>query len=325
MKIVKQSCDVISGLKPMEHIEKIGRICYKSEDKIEEGTAAKFIAMLFNNKHFAMLEHYRFIMEVSPVIYEPLSMLNLKHFELTYDNEMSRYLISFNPTALMNMVEDSHCEDYGILPMAIAGIRDELIGHIVRTYGCYELFGVNPDKFMPLSTGVYFIPNSPDQMSEHEWNRHGWRSVHFVTDRGITHELVRHREETSFAQESTRYCNYGAGKFGCEITFVDQGFDDISTRKAWEEACEFAENCYLNLLGDYDVSPQFARSVLPTCTKAEIVITAPIYEWNHIINLRYYGTTGKPHPMVKELVTPLVEGDIFAYKPYIEEEGRCDE
>ena len=221
MRIVGQQANVFNGLLPMEHIEKIGRICYKSEDRIAEGTAAKFIRVLYNNKHHAMLEHYRFIMEVSPMIYNPLTNLNLKHFEFTDDG---RFVISFNARSLINMVEDSHCEDYGILPMAVSGIRDELIGHICKAFGCYELFGKTKDDVILLSTGVEFIANSPNAMSRREWNRHGWKSIHFITDRGISHELVRHREETSFAQESTRYCNYGIDKFGKEITVIDQWF-----------------------------------------------------------------------------------------------------
>ena len=311
MKITKQKSYVFSGLSPMEHIEKIGRVCYKSEDKIAEGTAKKFVKQMYNNKHHAMLEHYRFIMEVSPVIYDPLSKLSLKHFELTNDG---RFVISFNARSLINMVEDSHCADYGYLPMSVSGIRDELIGHICKAYGCYELFGRSEDDTILLSTGVNFIPNSPSAMTEYEWNRHGWRSIGFVTDRGITHELVRHREETSFAQESTRYCNYGIDRFGKEIAVIDQGFGEDSDEYAWwYDACKESENTYFKLL-EFGVKPQMARSVLPTCLKAEIVITAPIYEWEHIMNLRYYGITGAPHPMVRALMEPLIMEGVFNYE-----------
>lgn len=309
MKILNQKSEIISGLPPMEHIEKVGRICYKSEDKITTDSATKFVKGLFDRKHHAMLEHYRFIMEVSPMIYEPLSQLKLAHFELTSDN---RFVISFNARSLINMVEDSHCEDYGILPMAVSGIRDELIGHICRAYDCYELFGADRNKTILLSTGVDFIPNSPNAMSPHEWNRHGWRSIHFITERGVTHELVRHREETSFAQESTRYCNYGKDKFGGEITVIDQGFN-AHEYSLWHYACSRAEEAYIGMI-NHGVSPQMARSVLPTCLKTEIVVTAPIYEWNHIMNLRFHGVTGAPHPMIKELMRPLVEGRVFDYE-----------
>lgn len=309
MNIRKQSLKVINGLMPMEHIEMIGRICYKSEDKIADGTAAKFVNMLYSKNHQAMLEHYRFIMEVTPTIFEPLSKLNLKHFQFTMD---SRYVISFNARALINLVEDSRNNTSGILPLTVTGIKEELIGHICRAYGCYELFGKKETDVMLLSTGVEFISNSPSSMSKLEWNRHGWKSVHFITDRGISHELVRHRDEASFAQESTRYCNYGLDKFGKEITVIDQGFTGASMVR-WHSVMRACEDIYFELL-EMGETPQMARSVLPTCLKTEIVITAPIYEWNHIIDLRYHGVTGAPHPMIKELLRPLVEEGILNYE-----------
>ena len=124
-----------------------------------------------------------------------------------------------------------------------------------------------------------------------------------MTDRGISHEIVRHREETSYAQESTRYCNYGLGKFGKEITVIDQGFEYKSDEYfQWRESAELSGNTYFDLL-ERGITPQFARSVLPTCVKTEIVMTAPMYEWDHFFNLRLRGTTGAPHPMIKDLST----------------------
>lgn len=310
MKIVKQDLNIIGGLSPIEHIEKIGRICYKSEDKIADGTASKFISMLYNNGHHAMLEHYRFIMEVSPIIYGCISSVKHDYIQMTNSeyNGRQRFVISFSARGISNIVENSNCQDYGVLPMTLAGIRDELIGHIVKAYGCYELFGWDVNRTIMLSTGIEFIPNTPNAMSRSEWEHHGWKSVHFITDRGISHEIVRHRL-CSFAQESTRYCNYGIDKFGKEITVIDQGFSGYDNN-CWREAVACAESMYFELLST-GVKPQMARSVLPTCLKTEIVVTANIEEWNHIMNLRYYGTTGTPHPMIKKLVEPL-EG-VFNY------------
>jgi thymidylate synthase (FAD) len=301
MKIVKQSAQILIPESPMKHIEKIGRICYKSEDKITEGTDKKFVKMLFNNKHHAMLEHYRFIMEVNPIVYDWLSKIAPKHIEFTSYND--RYLISFNARALSELVKNSRGNQFGYLNTATQNIADELITHIIREYDCYELFGWNRAKPLPLlSTGVKFIPNNPSAMSEKEWNIHGWFSAHMITDRGVTHEIVRHREETSFAQESTRYCNYGHDKFGKEITIIEPCFWDNNSReyKEWKASMTFIERDYFGLL-NMGATPQEARSVLPTCLKTEIVMTAPIYEWNHFFDLRWHGTTGAPHPMMKEL------------------------
>lgn len=310
MKIVKQS-GVIINLDlndPQKYIERIGRICYKSEDRITNDSNKAFVKMLYNNKHHAMLEHYRFIMQIREDIYMALSAVRPKHFEFTnteYKGEQ-RFVISFNARALMNLADDCIASHVGILPMMIRNLQNELIGHIIREYGCRELFGYGEDDQLPLlSTAVKFIENSADAMNESEWSKHGWFSAHMVTDRGITHEIVRHREETSFAQESTRYCNYNNGKFGGEITVIDQGFD--GTRRAyWQSACEQAESMYNDLIHT-DLQAQWARSVLPTCTKAEIVMTAPIYEWRHFFNLRLRGKAGTPHPLMQELALQVYD------------------
>ena len=314
MKIVKQSAQILIPDEPMAHIERIGRICYKSEDKIGDGTDAKFVKSLFKSQHHAMLEHYRFIMQVSPVIYEPLSKVAHPYVEMTHSefNGEDRYVISFSARGLHNLVEDAHAEQYGYLPMAIASLRDELIAHIIKKYGCYELFGYERDHSLLLSTGTEFIPNNRKYMSDTEWEHHGWFSAHMITDRGISHEIVRHRRQTSFAQESTRYCNYN--KSG-EIVVIDQGFckadaltpglgydkqPRYNAYSAWKEMCEMSEECY-NFLIKTGAKPQMARSVLPTCLKTEIVMTAPIYEWGHFFNLRLHGTTGTPHPLIQQL------------------------
>lgn len=305
MKVVNQSAQLLVPESPMKHIERIGRICYKSEDKVGEGTDKKFVKMLFDHDHHAMLEHYRFIMMVNPTIYELLEGVDHSHVQMTHCTVETedRYVISMNARALINLVEDSNAEHHGVLPMAVRSVRDELIGHIIKKYDCYELFGIPREFTHILSTGVDFIENSPYAMTRQEWDRHGWASVHMITDRGISHEIVRHREETSFAQESTRYCNYNKDKFGKEITVIDQGFEKESNEYiCWRSATMVAEDMYFEML-TYGVKPEFARSVLPTCLKTEIVMTAPMFEWDHFFDLRMYGVAGTPHPLIKELST----------------------
>lgn len=308
MRVVNQSAHILIPESPMKHIERIGRICYKSGDKISDGTDKKFIKMLFDNNHHAMLEHYRFIMAVNPIIYEELSKVGPRHVEFS---NYGRYVISCNARALLELHEKCRCIQFGYMKSAVKGIRDELISHIIREYNCYELFGWNRNELLPpLSTGVEFIDNSREAMSEEEWNIHGWFSACIVTDRGISHEIVRHREEVSYAQESTRYCNYGQDRFGKEITVIDQGFDPSSIECAiWRGMMVNCEYNYFRLI-KCGATPQFARSVLPTCLKTEIVMTAPMYEWDHFFNLRLKGTTGAPHPMVKE-VAGMVYDDMM--------------
>ena len=147
-------------------------------------------------------------------------------------------------------------------------------------------------------------------------------TVKFIVDRGISHELVRHRL-ASFAQESTRYCNYGKEGFGSEITVIKPSFLKGSSVgwEHWKSACEKAETEYFNLL-DWGCTPQEARSVLPNSLKTEVVMTANLREWRHFFKLRAADATGSAHPQMKEVTIPLLEelkqlipvvfGDIYA-------------
>lgn len=115
-------------------------------------------------------------------------------------------------------------------------------------------------------------------------------------DRGVSHELVRHRL-ASYSQESTRYCTYNG-----EMEFIKpiEIKEDTVPFLLWKNGCEFAETTYHKLLKS-GVSAQNARSVLPNSLKTEIVMTANLREWRHFLNLRYFGRTGKPHPDMKEI------------------------
>jgi thymidylate synthase (FAD) len=128
-------------------------------------------------------------------------------------------------------------------------------------------------------------------------------SVRIVCDRGITHELVRHRL-CSFSQESTRYANYGKEKFGREITVIRPFFwaEDSPEFEVWKRSMEAAEKAYLALL-DMGARPQEARSVLPNSLKTDIVTTANIREWRHIFNLR---CSKASHPQIRQIMLPLL-------------------
>lgn len=136
---------------------------------------------------------------------------------------------------------------------------------------------------------------------------HASVTVKFVVDRGISHELVRHRL-ASFAQESTRYCNYSKDDFGSEITFIIPDYLEYKSEgwNIWKESMKQAEDAYFKML-DFGLSPQQARAVLPNSLKTEVVITANLREWRHFFKLRALGTTGKPHPQMLEVAVPLLE------------------
>lgn len=181
--------DPLNGEEILQKIERVARVCYKSEDKITEGSAEKMVRSLIKRGHEAMLEHYSF-------------------------------------------------------------------------------------------------------------------SVKFTVDRGVSHEIVRHRV-ASFAQESTRYCNYG--KSG-DVAFIRPVFFAEATVEMdnWVDSCMKAEQLYKDfiLIGR---TPQEARSILPNSLKTEVVMTANLREWRHFLSLRACGTTGKPHPQMLEVAVPLLK------------------
>lgn len=157
-------------------------------------------------------------------------------------------------------------------------------------------------------------------------------TARIITDRGVTHELVRHRV-FSFCQESTRYCNYSKDKFDNELTFIipywaqnlrEGSFDDIlSLDFTWnstdggkplrcnnQEACFMgvlnkAESCYMESIQKYGLTPQQARQMLPNALKTEICMCGYKDAWEHFFALRYHGITGKPHPSMYEVAEML--------------------
>ena len=129
-------------------------------------------------------------------------------------------------------------------------------------------------------------------------------TVRFICDRGISHEIVRHRL-ANFSQESTRYCNYSNDRFGSELTFIKPCFfkEKKGAYCSWYNSMDFAECAYFDMLDD-GCTPQEARSVLPNSTKTEIVMTANLREWRHFLKLR---TAKAAHPQMRELTVPLLK------------------
>lgn len=129
-------------------------------------------------------------------------------------------------------------------------------------------------------------------------------TVKFICDRGVSHELVRHRL-ASYSQESTRYCNYSGDRFGKEITVIEPCFLEPGSGgyNLWKNGCLAAESAYFALL-DWGCAPQEARSVLPNSLKTEVVMTANIREWRHFLRLR---CSPAAHPQMLEVATQLCE------------------
>ncbi len=128
-------------------------------------------------------------------------------------------------------------------------------------------------------------------------------TVRFICDRGVSHEIVRHRI-ASYSQESTRYCNYSKDKFGGEITFIRPCFwaEDDEKYAVWKSTMADIEKNYLALL-EMGAKPEEARSILPNSLKTEIIVTMNIREWRHFFRLR---TSGRAHPQMRELALMLL-------------------
>ncbi len=150
---------------------------------------------------------------------------------------------------------------------------------------------------------------------------HSAATFRFVCDRGVSHEIVRHRL-ASYSQESTRYCNYSKDKFGNQITVIEPPGLTAEARMSWMSAVGTAEECYFAMLKE-GASPQIARSILPTCLKTEVVMTANFREWCHFLKLR---TSEAAHPQMREVanevgkVLLLVAPSVFKWWNFIVED-----
>jgi thymidylate synthase (FAD) len=155
---------------------------------------------------------------------------------------------------------------------------------------CYK----SEDKITPKSAGKFV--DVLRKSGHHAMLEHAAASFRIITDRGITHEIVRHRL-ASYAQESTRYCNYSKDKFDNECSFIQPPGLTYTQTSNWRLCCELAERGYFQMLED-GCTPQIARSVLPNCLKTEIVMMANLREWRHFIKLR---GSAAAHPQIRPI------------------------
>lgn len=319
MKLIKPSFEIWNqpaGLEGVyKQIERVGRVCYKSEDKITEDSAKPFVDRMIKSGHGAMLEHG------TVYLFCPTEEYVDSNGDVQYYNPLEKYQDN-NYSALA----DSNEGMYVTTNLRVL-VENGWLGDL--QYIC------EPTEF-------------------HEKRI----TVHFVCDRGVSHEFVRHRV-MSFAQESTRYCNYSKDKFGNELTFIipcwldipegvgvtmENPFGESVNPKAWFnkesncvevhdyiQALDNAEKAYFRLMDKWENrvadrryitgfrgnpwTPQQARAVLPNSLKTELVVTGFVSDWNHFFDLRARGTTGAPHPQAKELAEPLMKE--FIARKYI--------
>lgn len=314
MRIIKPKATLMKhNVTPYEFIEKVGRTCYKSNDLITEGSAEKFVKGLVNRQHWAMLEHETLYFIVSETFME--NFLN----EMRNHSEGLKFL-DITSEMFVNVISGSFRSFHDLFSLGVNSFAVDSLENILRN--TYPLvfgepidfvltYDENDCKLLDRQVFINTFHNRGDILFKHLTH-----TFLFVCDRGVSHEFVRHRV-ASFAQESTRYCNYAKDKFGNEIIVIDPCFwkEDSEQYKKWRAICDYCESYYFDLLM-LGATPQEARSVLPNSLKTELIITATEKEWQHIVNLRYLGTTGAPHPQIQEVMS-LAIADLV-----IESEGR---
>lgn len=325
MRIIPPSVDVIENIKvqPYKMIERIGRICYKSEDHISDNSATKFVAAMCKNHHYAMLEHSHVLLGFDYVAMQ--DFINaLTTYSSTFNKNLSCYL---NITNLRLTTHDLFFVSGSL--RAWIEVLDYIEGSRVGVDIKHLFYSDYPELFAESEcASLFYKTSTPDRYCVHIWDwdefivyiettphlgstfRRQILMCHvpitciFTCDLLVHRELVRHRP-ASFAGESTRYCNYSNNKFNGEITVVlPQNFSnetDNPVYTCWYDSCTKSERAYFDLL-DIGILPQDARSVLPVSTKSDLALTCTEAEWEHILDLRMRGTTGKPHPQVEHLM-----------------------
>lgn len=298
IKAYTQIYDDANNKDVLKKIETVGRTCYKSEGKIAEDSAAKFVSGLVKRNHEAMLEHASFIFECDFGSYTIIRSIS---------NYMERCYLRF--TGKGRSVASGNVRAWRDFIKACIKF-DDCIPNFMKSF-----VQSNPILFPEYQDDALFenvMKGKLSKMEVHELTGdeklvHQDVTVKFVTDRGISHEIVRHRP-ASFAQESTRYCNYSKDDFGAEITFILPPFLDYKSAawNTWKDAMKTAESAYFTLL-EIGLLPQEARDVLPMSVKTEVVMTANINEWKHFFRLRAANTTGAAHPQMLEITRPLLD------------------
>ena len=305
MKIIKPSHEILkTNADPLLTIETAGRLCYKSEANITPESAEKFVRNLTQRQHYAMLEHATVYFIMDDAAYRMLC-------EAFDGKDVDRYirmspavgstpaLVSGNVRAWYELLLSFSEEGWAIIDAIANRLKlrmPAVFGDLSTTRDFTLVYDISEEELLDR------FAHRPDIIRHHRRI-----SVKFICDRGVTHEFVRHRD-ASFAQESTRYCTYSKGQFGGEITVIEPLFFELGSPRyaSWKRSCETAEKEYMELLS-LGAQAQEARSVLPNSLKAELLITATEEEWQHICNLRAKGTTGAPHPQMKEIMYPAYQ------------------
>lgn len=300
MNVIPPSYEILDSLDQQSlavRIEYSGRICYKSEDMIDQDSAIPFVRKMAEHGHNSVLEMG--VLTVRVTYSEPQLLTELMATQPRYlhidslDNQT--LLITGSVRAFREMlIFHPECVLIKAISAFLAARHPYFFDTILPDSGLQNDTTISVSK-----VGLEDI----DRLAPELRIKHRHVGVKFNVNRAVTHEIVRHRP-CSFLQESQRYCRYSENKFGGEVTFIKPMFYEEGTPEydMWKKAMEDTEQIYLKLLETS--SPQAARTVLPNSCKTELIVYCNLQEWKHIFKLR---TTKAAEPSMREVMIPLHE------------------
>lgn len=275
-------------------LEACGRICYKSEDLINKDSALPFVKKIAAHGHNSVMEMAVVTLGVKCTDEQFDALLALEPKYLFIDRLDSEVLVTASIRSLRELYQRA-----GKTAIVEAMVAFMAGGHDYLFEGVWDgghgQLAENNIEVRKLELAEVETL-SPELLAKHRFS-----GVLFITNRAVTHEIVRHRP-CSFLQESQRYCRYSQDKFDNQVTFIKPMFYEEGTEEfaLWQKAMEDTEAIYLKLLETS--TPQAARTVLPNSCKTEILVYCNLAEWRHIFNLR---TTPAAEPSMREVMIPL--------------------
>lgn len=293
MRIVKQSHEFLNLSDPYQLIELAGRTCYKSESRITNKSAENFIKMLIDRGHWSVLEHAWITLAFTDELlqYKILKSRHRHHMNLVRSISNDLY-VSGNYRAWYEFLQYCVMPNVSMKLQALLpeinwwpdGQRTDSVGFQVISPVELELLASEASMFEPC------VP----------------QTVRFITNRGVTHELVRHRRAI-YSQESTRYVRYDKDVQFIMPVWMNGRIDDRA--RVWCKAMGDAETAYKNLLHS-GWTPGQAREVLPNALKTEIVMTTTLDMWKHILEQR---CSEAAHPQMRNLMLGCLQSFYSRY------------
>lgn len=298
MRIVEPSFHILDHLDQENlavRIEYCGRICYKSEGRINAGTASPFVRKMLQQRHNSVLEMAVVSLKIQGLDTETINAFFACQPRYCHIDRLDSHtlLITASIRALRELCRQ---EPRQLLPRALRHFL------VARYPLFFEDFTLEDDALAGADIRIdkLSLPQV-EQLPASLREKHRFLSVRFTVSRAVSHELVRHRP-CSFLQESQRYCRYSADRFGNEVSFIRPLFfrEGSPEFELWRQTMENCERSYLTLLET--ATPQAARSVLPNSCKTEIIVFANLGQWRHMLALR---TSAAADPSMREVMLPL--------------------